>query len=95
MSHRKKVVANRIVWRITRSSPMGEWVNLDAPANPAPAAESVPSGWMMSSFDLLRGAEVRGELATVPDSLWDEFFSTAATRADTDDVGPPHPANEA
>ena len=64
---------------------MGEWVNLDAPVLGAPVADSAPSSWMLSSFDLLRGAEVSDDPNKVPDALWDEFFTPKATATGTDD----------
>ena len=77
----------RWVWRISQSAPLGEWVDLSAPAPPAPALPpSAPQdrqadlpevsvgGWVVSSFDLLRGAEVDTTGDTVPDELFDELF---------------------
>lgn len=70
--------SNRWVWRISQSAPLGEWVDRHAPApRPAPPAE-LPEvsigGWIVSSFDLLRGAEVDTSGDTVPDELFDQLF---------------------
>jgi hypothetical protein len=67
----------RLVWRMSENTPMGEWVDPDAPVGPAPATE-LPEvshgGWVTSSFDLLRGADVSDDPDTVPDALWNELF---------------------
>lgn len=66
----------RLVWRITEISPQGEWVDPDA--TPPGAKRDLPEvssgGWIMSSFDLLSGAEVSENPETVPDALFDELF---------------------
>ncbi|HKX41136.1 MAG TPA: hypothetical protein VJO99_08265 [Burkholderiaceae bacterium] len=71
----------RWVWRISQSAPLGEWVDLNAPAPPprpraraADLPEVAIGGWVVSSFDLLRGIEVDASGDTVPDELFDEFF---------------------
>ena len=70
--------SDRWVWRISRSTPLGEWVDLNAPAPSPPPSAELPEvstgGWIVSSFDLLRGAEVDTSGDTVPDDLFDEFF---------------------
>jgi hypothetical protein len=72
------------VWRISANNPMGAWVDID----PAPksdratiksqAISSLPvdedGHWLMSSFDLLAGAEVSEDPTTVPGDLFDELF---------------------
>lgn len=73
--------SNRWVWRISQSVPLGEWVDRSAPPPPRPAAttptelpEVSTGGWIVSSFDLLRGADVDTSGDTVPDELFDELF---------------------
>jgi hypothetical protein len=68
----------RLVWRISSTSPMGEWVDpATAPAvssRPEPAEVST-GGFLSSSFDLLRGTDIHeypGD--TVPADIYDEFF---------------------
>jgi hypothetical protein len=72
--------SNRWVWRISQSAPLGEWVDRSAPPpRPAPTTSSeLPEvstgGWIVSSFDLLRGADVDTSGDTVPAELFDELF---------------------
>jgi hypothetical protein len=71
--------SDRWVWRISRSAPLGEWVDLNAPPpSPPPRPAELPEvstgGWIVSSFDLLRGAEVDTSGDTVPDDLFDQLF---------------------
>jgi hypothetical protein len=70
--------SNRWVWRISQGAPLGEWVDRSArPPSPPPQTE-LPEvstgGWIVSSFDLLRGAEVDTSGDTVPDELFDQLF---------------------
>lgn len=71
--------AKKLVWRISDAAPMGEWVDPSAGVTvPAPRAElpEVSSGgWIVSSFDLLNGADVDDGPNTVPDELFDELFA--------------------
>lgn len=68
----------RLIWRMTESAPMGEWVDPDAPVSPRDAKKDLPEvssgGWVASSFDLLSGSEVSDDPDTVPNALWDELF---------------------
>lgn len=71
--------SNRWVWRISQRAPLGEWVDRLAPKPPSPPPptelpEVSTGGWIVSSFDLLRGAEVDTSGDTVPDELFDELF---------------------
>ncbi len=70
----------KLVWRISESAPMGEWVDptklddLDLSA----ALPEVSSGSRVdSSFDLLRGTDISEDDAgdTVPSELLDELFA--------------------
>jgi len=75
----------RRVWRITESAPMGVWVDPDQPPSPpatlpGDASDVTPSGWMVSSFDLQRGADVRDDPDTIPPELYDELFPPQATQ---------------
>lgn len=75
------------VWRISQSSPLGEWVEQVQPASanavPAhgrpPAADSeLPEvsygSWVTSSYDLLDGSEVIEDPDTIPGELLDDLF---------------------
>ena len=66
------------VWRISDRAPLGEWVDPNLPVEPPPAAAAdstteSPAGWLESSMDLLRGAEVRHDIETEPGELFGEF----------------------
>ena len=73
---RSKSVSAKKVWRISELSPMGEWVNKDAPA-PAKGSQDLPQvssdTWVMSSYDLLDGTDVTED--ALPHELFDEFFA--------------------
>ena len=67
-----------MVWRISESTPMGEWVDLRAaPRVPAPKTQ-LPDAqhgtWVRSSYDLLDGIDVDEGQDTVPADLFDELF---------------------
>ena len=68
---------SKLVWRITADAPLGEFVDPSAPTPPSPAVpdEPEPSGWVVSSFDLKHGVEVREDGDTVPGDLYDALFS--------------------
>jgi hypothetical protein len=67
-----------MVWRISQSAPMGEWVpKVAAPvlARPSTDLPEVSYGsWVTSSYDLLDGAQVTEDFDTVPGELFDELF---------------------
>lgn len=66
--------AKRRVWRITAAAPLGEFVDPDAsPPRPAPG-DRERGGWVVSSFDLMHGAEISEGPDTVSDDLFDELF---------------------
>ena len=68
------------VWRISADKPMGGYVD-DAglkkakapPASPVP--ETGSGGWVESSFELLRGADVEEVSDTIPADLLDLLFN--------------------
>ena len=73
----------KMVWRITEAAPLGEFV--DPRATPAtPPQESLPEGrvstggWVVSSFELLHGADVTEGYDTVPGDLLDQLFPEPA-----------------
>ena len=62
---------------MTERAPKGEWLDPDAHSDPAPKKdlpEVSSGGWVVSSFDLLSGTEVRESLDTLPDELFDALF---------------------
>lgn len=79
--------AKKRVWRITEAAPLGEFVDVSLasatnkialPPKPSPPAlpEATVSsgGWVVSSFELLSGADVTEGYDTVPGDLFDAFF---------------------
>ena len=76
------------VWRISTSAPMGEWVEvvlapqIDPVAATSDATRSFAADedghWLMSSFDLLSGAEVTEDPDTMPGDLFEELFAPKA-----------------
>ena len=63
-------------WRITAGAPKGERGNPADTTAPAEtdAAERLPGNWLMSSFDLLHGADITEFSDTVPDTRLDELL---------------------
>jgi hypothetical protein len=78
----------KMVWRISESNPKGGWVDVDAaqsrqgPNEVADAPDITFGGWVMSSFDLLKGLEVSDGHATVPADLFDQLFAPHADGAE-------------
>ena len=67
-----------LVWRISESAPMGEWVAKGSPVRtPGPQKSSSVDTWASSSFDLLNGAQVEEVTDSVSDDLFDELFPGA------------------
>jgi hypothetical protein len=71
------------VWRVSESVPSGQWVDVSAADSPTPSIKAtleaeVPTGWIVSSFDLLNGVDVCDEEVTVPGDLLDELFPPGA-----------------
>jgi len=79
--------APTMVWRISESTPMGEWVDLRAaPRVSAPKLDlpEVQQGtWVRSSYDLLDGIDVDEADDTVPADLFDELFGTPTSGSKT------------
>jgi hypothetical protein len=96
--------AKRLIWRITEAAPLGEYVDaaeVAASAAAAAAARSVAApvptlpeatvssgGWVVSSFELLHGADVTEGYDTVPGELFDSFFSPSPPPAPAADKKP-------
>jgi hypothetical protein len=67
----------KLVWRMTASVPMGEWVPAGSPIEPLPRLDlpEVSDGnWVTSSYDLLDGVRVVESGDTISDPLMDELF---------------------
>jgi len=64
------------VWRISERAPMGEWIDLSRGAQHMPP-EVNGGGWVVSSFDLLRGADIieDDEADTIPSELLDQLYA--------------------
>jgi hypothetical protein len=79
---RPAIHSNDLVWRISESAPMGEWVAKGSPVRKAAAQESSSTdSWATSSFDLLNGAQAVEVTDSVSGDLFDELF--AGARKDT------------
>jgi len=64
-----------LVWRMTPGTSRGEWVDPATIAPPRADAPEFQSGaWLMSSFDLQYGADVRDVSDTVPEDVLDQLF---------------------
>ncbi len=67
--------ARALIWRITPDAPKGAWVDPGTIPTPKLVAPDFESGaWLMSSFDLQYGADVKDVTDTVPDDLLDLLF---------------------
>jgi hypothetical protein len=79
MSRAKPTEPAKVVWRISESAPMGEWVDTGAPAATPRPQKDLPEvtygSWVISSYDLLHGSEVIEDSNTVPGDLFDELFA--------------------
>jgi len=65
----------KLVWRITPDAPKGAWVDPDTILAPPLNVPDFESGaWLMSSFDLQYGADVKDVSDTVPETLLDQLF---------------------
>ena len=67
---------NRIVWRMSSTSPAGKYVDAADPVRePATPVEVPENGWLASSLDLLSGVRVsEAPMDTLPGELVCEFF---------------------
>jgi len=79
MGRPKPAEPAKVVWRISESSPMGEWVETGPPAATPRPQKDLPEvtygSWVTSSYDLLQGSEVIEDADTVPGDLFDELFA--------------------
>jgi hypothetical protein len=82
MPRPKPTVPAKKVWRISDTSPQGEWVDKTAPVAAEPLKETLDSprevtcsNWMISSYELLDGTEVNEDPETLPGDLFDELFA--------------------
>jgi len=67
----------KLVWRITDSAPLGEFVDPKVAAAKARASKPDPreNGWLASSLELLGGVRVsETPMDTLPGDLVDQFF---------------------
>ena len=79
MARSKPSASAKMVWRVSKSAPMGEWVRPSAHVNakPAKGLPEVSYGtWVTSSYDLLDGADVIEDPDTIPGELFDELFAS-------------------
>ena len=80
--HRPATHLDALVWRISESTPMGEWVAKGSPVRKAGAQESsITDSWATSSFDLLNGAQAVEVTDSVSGDLFDELFAGAGKAA--------------
>lgn len=75
--------AKKLVWRITEAAPLGEFVDPQMVAQKPdstglPEATVSTGGWVVSSFELLHGADVTEDDDTVPGDLFDQLFAESA-----------------
>jgi hypothetical protein len=78
MIRSKPTLPPKMVWRISESAPMGEWVKPRAQVKDTPAKglpEVSYGTWVTSSYDLLDGADVIEDPDTIPGDLLDELFA--------------------
>lgn len=76
--HKPSAKTKKQVWRMTDAAPLGEIVDPNATNAASPArddAERSAGGWVVSSFELLHGAEVSEDENTIPGELFDELFA--------------------
>jgi hypothetical protein len=87
--NKDKDKSTKVVWRISASAPLGEYVHSqpEAPVAPTAAevkvqakADNVPKelserGWHHSTHELVHGLDMSEEpIDTLPDDLFDQFF---------------------
>jgi hypothetical protein len=68
----------KLVWRITASAPLGEYVDPKQAVTDAAAKPTVDpreQGWLASSLELLGGVRIsEAPMDTLPGDLIDQFF---------------------
>ena len=66
-----------LVWRISKSAPAGELVDMDAlpPTSSSDEPEDSDAGWAASSLELLSGTEIHEGRDCVEGDLFDEHFA--------------------
>jgi len=65
----------KLVWRITDSAPLGEFVDPKVAAAKTPKPDPRENGWLASSLELLGGVRVsETPMDTLPGELVDQFF---------------------
>jgi hypothetical protein len=77
----------RLVWRISKRAPNGEWVDPakveEDPSPTTPTTKELPEvssgSWVTSSFDLLSGTDISEDNDTIPGELLDEMFPPPGT----------------
>jgi len=80
VTRKQPAPAKKLIWRITEAAPLGEFVDPHAAASkpappPLPEATVSTGGWVVSSFELLHGADVTEGYDTVPSDLFDQLFA--------------------
>lgn len=67
----------RLVWRVTAATPLGEYVDPDAlPVPPPPRVDRPDPGWLLSSFELADGLDLKDVSDSIPGELFDKLFGT-------------------
>jgi hypothetical protein len=70
----------KLVWRVTASAPMGEYVDPKQAVSNPPGSKPAPvdprdNGWLASSLELLGGVRIsEAPMDTLPGDLIDEFY---------------------
>jgi len=64
----------RLVWRVTAAAPLGEYVDPDALPVLPPRVDRPDPGWLLSSFELADGLELKDLSDTIPGELFDKLF---------------------
>ncbi len=75
--HSAPLPLKKLVWRISESTPAGEWVDSTSATtrtSKTEPPEEASDSWVSSSFDLLHGVDVSENGDTVPAELLDELF---------------------
>jgi hypothetical protein len=71
----REVGQRRTVWRVTAATPLGEYIDPDAPrAAPPVRIERTEPGWLQSSFELADGLESKDVSDSLPGEVFDQLF---------------------